>query len=448
MKPTSWLQPFKAVYRYGRIPFRRWSASGRPTAYVLGMSPWKTFINDWFPDRKIVRRDRTVSKWEFYTSLVPWMLADKRSVLCVWGYKHPPFIIPFCERFGVNYVRVEDGFLRSVALGATKAPPLSLCFDSPALYFDATAPSRLEQILQSHDFAGDPVLMERAREGMRSLIETRLSKYNTSNDVDIETIYGPKDRKRVLVVGQVEGDMSIKKGCNRAINNNDLVRIAARENLDAQIIYKPHPEVLHGTRSDPPQSKPDEVRGIAMILEQDITLADAFKTVDHVYTITSLSGFEALIRGIKVTCLGMPFYAGWGATDDRQRCERRTARHTAEEIFAAAYILYPRYFDPILRKEVQFEQALDLLYWMKRTQPAKKPSAVPAVKKVSVPAVPPLKLVSSNAHKAEIQVIRKVLDILDPPAKKSVAPKPKEPLLKVVKPKMPLLKSVKKKTWR
>lgn len=408
MKPDHPLQIFKACYRYARIPFARRYSEGKPTAFIFGLTPWKLFLSDWFPDKLVKRRDRIFTKFEFYVSWAPWILADRRSTVYVWGYKHPDFIIPFCERWGVPYFRMEDGFIRSVALGAEKAPPISLCFDSPVLYFDATAPSRLEEIIQTYDFAGDAELMQRARRGIDRLIETRLSKYNSSTDVDVEAIYGPKDRKRVLVVGQVEGDMSIVKGCNRQIDNNDLVRIAARENPEAQIIYKPHPEVLRGVRKDPPQSKPDEVRGIALILDQDITLADAFKTVDHVYTITSLSGFEALIRGIKVTCLGMPFYAGWGATDDRQSCARRTAKRTVEEIFAAAYILYPKYFDPILRKHIDFEEALDLLHWMKKTtENAKIGQQAPVAKKG----------VAGSKTREQIKAMRAVLDYLDPPSK-------------------------------
>jgi capsular polysaccharide export protein len=223
--------------------------------------------------------------------------------------------------------------------------------------------------------------------------------------------------------------MSIIKGCSSPIDNNDLVRIAARENIGAQIIYKPHPEVLRGIRKDPPQSNPNAVRGIAMILDQDVTLADAFNTVDHVYTITSLSGFEALIRGIKVTCLGMPFYAGWGATDDRQKCARRTAKHTAEEIFAAAYILYPRYFDPILKKEIEFEQALELLYWMKQTQPPEVKKAPKVDPPLETPK-PAIRLLATNTTKTKIKAIREVLDILDPPIKRPVVAKPKKPPLK------------------
>ena len=153
--------------------------------------------------------------------------------------------------------------------------------------------------------------------------------------------------------------MSIVKGCETHIENHDLIKIAFHENPEAQIIYKPHPETIHGARASGFIAQ--EIRDIAQVLEQDIALADAFETIDHVYTITSLSGFEALLRGIPVTCLGSPFYAGWGATDDRQPCHRRTAKRNAVEIFAAAYILYPTYYDPHLKKKITFEDALSLL---------------------------------------------------------------------------------------
>jgi capsular polysaccharide export protein len=330
---------------------------------VIGLRPWKKFIVYWLPGEKVSRKSRMINRLHFFALIAPAILARRGSKVYVWGYKAPDFVEVFCEKWSIPLVRIEDGFIRSVALGATLVPPLSLCFDTRAMYFDATKQSDLERILETYDFSADGDLMQRAKAGMEKLVTSRLSKYNTSNDVDIDEVYGQKDRKRILVVGQVEGDASILKGCDRKIDNNDLVRIAVDENPDAQVIYKPHPEVLHGTR--PNQSNPRDVGGICMVLDQDITLADAFRTVDHVYTITSLSGFEALIRGIKVTCVGMPFYAGWGATDDRQRCARRTAKRTPEEIFAAAYILYPRYFNPLSKSALTFEEALDLLAWMK-----------------------------------------------------------------------------------
>lgn len=350
--------------------------SKKGPAFIIGLSAWRPYLGDWFEGEKIYKFGRSISWLRFYLTVAPVILADPRSKVYVWAYKHPDFIKNFCRSWDVPLIRVEDGFIRSVALGATRAPPLSLCFDSSSLYFDATEPSDLERILQTHDFDTDNETRARAREGIERLITSRLSKYNNSQNADVEEIYGPKRRRRVLVLGQVEDDASIKLGCSRKLNNNDVVRIAAVENPDAQIIYKPHPEILHGTR--PAQSSPDAVRDIALVLGADISLADSLETVDHVYTITSLSGFEALLRGIKVTCLGMPFYAGWGVTDDRQLCERRTAKRSVEEIFAAAYILYARYFDPMRHCEITFEEALELLRSMKQQLNDQRPAQVVA----------------------------------------------------------------------
>jgi len=364
MNPANPLQVFKALYLYARLVFVRRTPLTRPRAHVMGLRPWKDDIGYWLAGEDVVRRERWLFLWQFFTAVAPQALAERPSKIYVWGYKYPRLIEPFCRYWNIPLVRIEDGFLRSVSLGATKAPPLSLCFDTSSMYFDATVASDMETIIQTHDFDADPALVARGTAGMARLIDSRLSKYNLAGDVDITAIYGPKHRKRVLVVGQVEGDASIIKGCSRRINNNDLVAVAARENPDAQIIYKPHPEVLHRTR--PGQSDPDKVRGIAMVLDRDLPLSDAFETVDHVYTITSLAGFEALIRGIRVTCLGMPFYAGWGVTDDRQPCPRRTAKRSVVEIFTAAYILYPKYFDPARRTQISFEEALDLLAALKQ----------------------------------------------------------------------------------
>jgi len=67
--------------------------------------------------------------------------------------------------------------------------------------------------------------------------------------------------------------------------------------------------------------------------------------VDEVHTLTSLTGFEALLRGIEVHAYGGPFYAGWGLTHDRVDFPRRRAGLSLEELIAGTLILYPSYYD-------------------------------------------------------------------------------------------------------
>ena len=58
---------------------------------------------------------------------------------------------------------------------------------------------------------------------------------------------------------------------------------------------------------------------------------------------TSLGGFEALLRGKKVSCYGRSFYAGWGLTTDMVPMPSRSRRLSIDELVAGALFSYPRY---------------------------------------------------------------------------------------------------------
>ena len=55
-----------------------------------------------------------------------------------------------------------------------------------------------------------------------------------------------------------------------------------------------------------------------------------------------------MLRGRAVTTYGVPFYAGWGLTNDLGPVpDRRTSRRNLDELVAATLLIYPRYFDPV-----------------------------------------------------------------------------------------------------
>ncbi|HMI20960.1 MAG TPA: beta-3-deoxy-D-manno-oct-2-ulosonic acid transferase, partial [Sphingomonas sp.] len=73
--------------------------------------------------------------------------------------------------------------------------------------------------------------------------------------------------------------------------------------------------------------------------------------IDGVHVLTSLTGFEALLRGLDVTVHGQPFFAGWGLTRDLAApLSRRTRKLTLAELVAGTLILYPRYLDPVTER--------------------------------------------------------------------------------------------------
>ncbi|POH34210.1 MULTISPECIES: capsular polysaccharide biosynthesis protein [Sinorhizobium] len=326
----------------------------RLATFAVHVTEWKRpFLERSFPDRRFHFLPKNLSDSDFDRTWKPRILLEGPCEFFVWGAALPPALAEIATKQNIPVCFVEDGFLRSARPSASRTPPLSLALDSRAPYFDCHRPSDLEVLLSTYDFEADAALMERARAGAALLLESGISKYNGGLQRTAEELYGPKTRKRVLVIGQVEDDASIRYGCPSPMTNNDLVRLAASEQPDAQILYKPHPDVLSRVR--PARSDPAEVAHLCDVVTESLPLAEALRTVDHVYTITSLAGFEALMRGIEVTTAGSPFYAGWGLTDDRQSNPRRGRRLSLEALFAGAYLLYPRYFDPVTGEQTSFE---------------------------------------------------------------------------------------------
>lgn len=308
-----------------------------PTAVLIGFSRWKTFMLDFLADHNVIllSRDGMASLEDLKT-----ILGLRRPHVFAWSYNFAPDLPLFCERHSLPLTYVEDGFLRSAGLGVARTSPASLVFDDRAMHFDRLRPSRLEETLSSHDFDADPALMA-AAEKLAAIMRGRgLSKYNLSGGADLAKILQP-GRRRVLVLGQVEGDLSIRYGAERLITANELVALAARENPEAQILYRPHPEVV--AHPKPQYSNPALTADLCAQIGPEFRLADCLEAADLVYTVTSLAGFEAALRGKPVVTLGAPFYAGWGITEDRLPLSRRGRKLTALQILAGAYLLYPRY---------------------------------------------------------------------------------------------------------
>ncbi len=91
-----------------------------------------------------------------------------------------------------------------------------------------------------------------------------------------------------------------------------------------------------------------DMAALADRVETSSPMAALIAMVDELHVNSSLAGFEALMRGKRVTVHGVPFYAGWGLTIDKGPVPpRRTAKRTLDELVAAALLLYPRYFDPV-----------------------------------------------------------------------------------------------------
>ena len=233
-------------------------------------------------------------------------------------------------------LRIEDGFLRSVGLGANLVQPLSWVIDRQGMYYDASAPSDLESLLEAGGF--DAALLARARALREAIVARGITKYNVGAGAWQRP---PGAHRVVLVPGQVENDASIAFGAPAVRTNLGLLEAVRRSRPDAWIVYKPHPDVLAGKR--PGEAGIEEAKRWCDQIVTDVPIHRLFEQVDELQVLTSLAGFEALLRGVPVVCHGLPFYAGWGLTEDRLACPRRTRRLTLDDLVAGALIAYPTY---------------------------------------------------------------------------------------------------------
>ncbi len=289
--------------------------------YLVGFSLWKrafmqAFCHHLAEELRFVRKP-------------PKRLTGDEQVL-VWGSRHPDL---------TSAIRVEDGFIRSRGLGSNLCRPSSLSIDPVGIYFDCRTPSGLEQLLNYQQLTEQDVMRGQAL--LDLLKQHGVSKYNVGT---VQPFTPPADgRTRVLVVGQVDGDASILTGSPTIRSNEQLLWAVRAAKPEAHIIYKPHPDVVAGNRAGAISAACLAECVDSQVL--DIGLTSLYPHVDELHTMTSLSGFEALVQGVKVTTWGQPFYSGWGLTTDAHPPARRQRNLPLAALVYLTLVAYPLYID-------------------------------------------------------------------------------------------------------
>lgn len=299
-------------------------------AAAVGMSTWKREAIGRFLWDGVQRPSFSSAEHALST-------AKAGEAIVYWPSRTPPTFPARARQAGMLPWQVEDGFLRSSGLGAECRPPWSIIVDrSGGIHYDPNSPSEIEHLLATHAF--EEPLLRRARALREQIVAARLCKYGVDDGAPPPLL--PAGKRIVLAIGQVADDLAVSRSCETGMGGF-LGAVRACE-PDAFIIYRPHPDVLAGLRNgDMPQ--PSEVD---MIVAGGSLLA-LLEKVQAVHVWSSLTGFEALMRGMEVTVHGTPFYAGWGLTRDLAAVPSRRGRELSlDALVAAALILAPRYLDP------------------------------------------------------------------------------------------------------
>jgi capsular polysaccharide export protein len=291
--------------------------------------------------------------------------ARKLDAVAGWGHKPTADQARrYAKQHGVPYLALEDGFLRSVGLGGGSEPPLSLIVDERGIYYDARGPSDLEHLLE-HDperRLDDAALLARAAQLRARIVATGVSKYNHAPDALPPELAG--DDELVIVADQTYDDASVSGALADASTFQRALECALDEHPHARIVVKVHPATVAGKKRGYLAGIP--YRSRVTIVSADLNPRALLRRAKRLYVCSSQLGFEGLLARVPVTCFGQAFYAGWGLTDDRQRCERRSRRVTLDQLVAAALLLYPRYRHPVTRAHCEAEEVVEHLALQRR----------------------------------------------------------------------------------
>ena len=284
---------------------------------------------------------------------------------CMWGTQ--PFNANIALTREVLYhnkplLFFEGGFISTIeswgwVSSLTKYnQTISFVIDDLSPYYDARRANRLENMLEDRSIVLSPEQFERSRSLIKIILDNHISKYN--HQPIFTPSIGRPNVKKVLVVDQCYNDMSIIKGGACEQTFSEMLQTAIDENPDADIIIKTHPDTISGAKGYFSKvKKADNIHPFTEAINPICLLS----YVEKVYVCTSQLGFEALMLGKEVHVFGIPFYAGWGLTNDKQTSPRRTNKRSVEELFYIAYILYSYYVSPQTKKICQIEDAIQYI---------------------------------------------------------------------------------------
>jgi len=265
-----------------------------------------------------------------------------------WGRKKSGLkALALSKKYDAKYCLLEDGFIRSIGLGVDNSVSFSIIEDDRGMYYDASSPSKLENILNTYDFDADKRLIETAKEAIALIQKHHISKYNHAPDIP-EDFFVNDTKEKVLVILQTQGDSSLEYGLAEVYSTKQMIEEAMQDNAKASIYIKIHPDVLLSKKKS--DIALEDIPASCHIIDEDFSAISLLKHFKKVYTKTSGMGMEALIMGLDVYCYALPYYAGWGLTIDKQKTSRRKSKRSLEEVFSGAYILYSRYYNPYTHK--------------------------------------------------------------------------------------------------
>lgn len=253
----------------------------------------------------------------------------KATHILGWGHKPSgKKAIALANHHEKVCVLAEEGFL---AYGHEANAPLQILFDTHGIHYDPQQPSIIDHYLNAADA---PNIRSQATTLMALIRTHNLSKFNTQ-----PTPTAIPTRPFILLCDQVPNDAALVASGATQKRFDAMLSSIKQTWPTHDVIIRTHPKATQGHYKI--------MEGVRLVTGTDAP-GPWLKAADHVVTVSSQLGFEALIHGTNVTCWGTPFYAARGLTRDigaQPGYQRQQA--DLEQLVGAALILAPTTFDAV-----------------------------------------------------------------------------------------------------
>ncbi len=235
------------------------------------------------------------------------------------------------------------------------------------VYFDFSKESNIESLLRSN-WTPSETEWNLANLSLQMINKYGITKYNEYPHLP-ENFVKSSNIHNILLVDQPIDDESVISGSANEQTFNDMLMYAF-DNFPYSTIYvKLHPDTIDKKKagylkkllerhqlSDHPSIR---------VIDEHCNITSFFNFTQEIFVVTSQVGFEALLRGKSVTCFGMPFYAGWGLTNDMQVLTDAKPKRTLMDLFVALVIRHTIYLNPFTKTKGTI---LDLLEYISLQQ--------------------------------------------------------------------------------
>ena len=267
------------------------------------------------------------------------------DVILGWGNKASGHKARYLSKVqGNKYLSCEEA-LYSYPYGKSTGVRCGYVLDDIGPYYDANIETSFEQTLSAAEEIKSSDI-EVASKCIRLIRQEHLTKYQSVSGLSCHlSSFVSKFKKNIMLADQVYGDMSVDCGWGGAKSFSEMLDEAKNLPPDIGVIIKVHPDVINGFKEG--YLRIDSLPKNFFLASADIDVFSIFDVVSEVWVVTSQIGFDAIIAGKKVRCWGMPFYAGWGITEDEKSHPRRGVKRSLVEVFAVLCIQCSVYANPL-----------------------------------------------------------------------------------------------------